>query len=269
MTALSPNRVSPSDSNIDGAFSVQGYTIIEGLFEGQILKRLRDAYFSVSAHCASLQRKYGNADDMRNTAHHVLFLDPAYTEALLHEAFLRPVRRFFEGHKFVLHSLGTINNDGHINHASKIHRDQRFVSHDRLKLNTIIAVSGLSPATGATEFMPGSHAINSPPTEAEFEAARVQVTCPPGSVIYFDSRLWHRAGRRTQPEGERIIVTPLFTRPFIKPGFDYTRALLTRGVEGSPEMLKQLCGYYADIPETHDQWYDVKGRKFYHGDQDV
>ena len=136
-------------------------------------------------------------------------------------------------------------------------------------LNTIIAVSDLTPESGSTELMVGSEPLRAAPDPEAFARNRVQLTCPAGGVVYFDSRIWHRAGQRTAPPAERIIFTPIFSRPFIKPGFDYARALVAHGRAGSSEMLRQLCGYFADVPESHDQWYNLPGRRFYHKDQDV
>ena len=246
-----------------------GYAVVGGVFSPETVERLRAAYFKALRFCAPIQERYNIAEATRNTVHHVLFLDPVFVEVLTAETFLEPVSRFFGGSKFVLNSIGGNNNDGHFNYAANIHRDVRFHSQDPMMLNTIIAVSDLTPESGSTELMIGSEALKAAPDSEAFASRRIQLTCPAGGVVYFDSRIWHRAGRRTAPPAERIIFTPIFSRPFIKPGFDYARALAAHGLSGSPEMLQQLCGYFSDIPETHDQWYNLPGRRFYHKDQDL
>ena len=62
-------------------------------------------------------------------------------------------------------------------------------------------------------------------------------------------------------------ITPMFCRPFIKPQFDYPRAL---GYDRAPEFsefLRQLIGYNARIPSTLGEWYKPPQERMYRNDQ--
>jgi ectoine hydroxylase-related dioxygenase (phytanoyl-CoA dioxygenase family) len=130
-------------------------------------------------------------------------------------------------------------------------------------------LSPINKNTGATEFMLNSHLYEKFPDEDEFNSAKIVLDAAPGDVVYFDSRIWHRAGAPVTGVSERIIFTPIFSRPFIKPGFDYAAECRKYGEENVSEIIKQLSSCYSDIPKTHYEWYDWKNKRFYQKEQDL
>jgi ectoine hydroxylase-related dioxygenase (phytanoyl-CoA dioxygenase family) len=246
----------------------KGLAIVPGVFDDQTVERLRQAFWNCHAYCKNLQDKYETTADQFNTVHHVLFLEPVFAEILEREDISEPIHTFFSTDKVVLNSIGGNNNTGTYNYAASIHRDVRFHTTEPFMLNTIVAVSALSADVGATEIMVGSEQLKMQPDESAFEQSATTIQCPAGSMVYFDSRLWHRAGKPKKNVEERIIFTPIFTRPFIKPGFNYAAAMENIGVEKFSNRMRQLAGYYSDVPNTHDEWYDYKRRRFYQREQD-
>lgn len=246
----------------------RGYAILPGVFDQQTIDRLRSAYWTSYEICRTFQERYETTADQSNTVHHVLFLDSVFVDVLERDDVMTPTFSFFGTDKVTLNSIGGNNNTGVRNYASNIHRDVRFHTLEPFMLNTIIAVSALSEEVGATEILLNSVSLREAPSEEVFKKEAISVQCPPGSMVYFDSRLWHRAGARTKDVKERIIFTPIFTRPFIKPGFDYVGQLKERGPEQYSPRIRQLAGYYSDVPRTHDDWYNYDHHRFYHKDQD-
>ena len=246
-----------------------GIFVRESLFDRETLEAIRQAFFHAQKKCSDLQHKHGVHSQMENTVHHILFFEKIFQDVVTFSDFLEPVESFFSNSKFVLNSIGGNNNVGQKNYANNIHRDVRFWSNEPLMLNTIINVSGYTKFNGPTEFMPGSQHQNSPPSLEDFEIKKKYFECPPGSVIYFDSRIWHRAGVPKKSVDERIILTPIFSRPFIKQGFSYSRTLEKLGSENFSDTLKQLSGYYSETPLNHDEWYGYNIRRFYQKDQDT
>ena len=87
-----------------------------------------------------------------------------------------------------------------------------------------------------------------------------------GSIVVFDSNLWHAAGEN-KTERPRRALTLAFTRPFVKQQLDYPRALgVERAATLSPE-LRQLLGYNARVPASLDEWYQPPERRMYRRDQ--
>lgn len=244
------------------------YLSKQQLSDSQV-KALREAFFYALKICDHAKRAASAADNMSNTVHHCLFMSEIFEEVVTSDANWAIVREFFGGGKFILNSLGGNNNcEGNVNYASEIHRDVRFFTRDRLVLNSILCVSPICERTGATElFLPKDGECHD--TLRLEDSDTYVLDAEPGDVFYFDSRIWHRAGAAQQNVAERIIFTPIYSRPFMKPGFDYSGALQIRTPERHSPRMKQLCGYYSDVPATLEQWYGGDGRRFYMKEQDI
>jgi ectoine hydroxylase-related dioxygenase (phytanoyl-CoA dioxygenase family) len=132
-------------------------------------------------------------------------------------------------------------------------------------LNAIVALDDLTAENGATWLMNRGQFYDVEPTEELFAGVAKQVIAPAGSVILFDSRVWHRAGLN-RSGGPRRIVTPMYTKPFYKPQFDYCRALEETAFLMSDE-LRQIIGVNARVPATLDEWYQPPERRCYRPNQ--
>ena len=247
----------------------RGLYLSRGQIKSADVGRLRQAFYDALAYCDAAKARAFASDNMQNTVHHCLFLADIFGEVVTGDENWKIVSNFFDDGKFVLNSLGGNNNcHENVNYASDIHRDVRFFTSERMCLNTIICVSPINEGSGATElFLAKDHSLQKGFNESESE--KYILNAEPGDVFYFDSRIWHRAGVAQHHVTERIIFTPIYTRPFIKPGFNYAKQLQGLGVEKFSDRIKQLCGYYSDVPESHEQWYGGDGRRFYQKEQDV
>src|SRR5262249_26669761 len=61
-------------------------------------------------------------------------------------------------------------------------------------VNMFFAIDAFTEANGGTLIVPGTHQKATPPTQEFLSAAAVPVECPAGSMLVFDSTLWHAAG---------------------------------------------------------------------------
>ena len=68
---------------------------------------------------------------------------------------------------------------------------------------------------GATCFVPGSHRLNRPPRPDD-EATPVPFEAPAGTLIVFDSRIWHRTGFNRTSDQHRAGVFGWYTRTFYR-----------------------------------------------------
>ena len=245
-----------------------GIHIERGLIDYQEVIELKSAFFEALEYCKKIRIQTGVEEYMSNTVHHVLFMNTIYQKVLEKRKNIETISNFFNGKKFILNSIGGQNNVG-INYATNIHRDVRFYTQEKMLLNTIWCLSPINKNTGATEFMLNSHLNEELPSENEFNLHKVVLNAEPGDVVYFDSRIWHRAGAPVLGVDERIIFTPIMSRPFIKPGFDYAAECRKYGDEKVSELIKQLSSFYSDVPKNHFEWYNWKNKRFYHKDQDL
>jgi phytanoyl-CoA dioxygenase PhyH len=169
------------------------------------------------------------------------------------------------GGPYILNSMGGNFNEGQ-NYASEIHRDIRSFQDPCPMLNTLVMLDDFTADNGATWLMEGGHRIPTKPTDEEFWSSAVQITAPAGSILIWNSNLWHKAGENKTGKPRRI-VTPIFSKPWFKQGMDYCRAIGEDKVAVLSEKLKQVLGYYSRIPANLDEWYQQPDRRFYRGDQ--
>lgn len=132
-------------------------------------------------------------------------------------------------------------------------------------VNVFFAIDAFTEANGATWVVPGSHQ-GPRPSEREIAGQALPLTCPAGSMIVFDSTLWHAAGANTSGR-DRLAINHQFTRSFIKPQIDYVRALGDEAVQRLPERSQQLLGWYTRVVTSLDEYYQPPESRLYRSGQ--
>lgn len=239
----------------------QGWYLFPAAIEPALIDWMRDDLRAAYSMCRNIQNANGVADDTLGTVHHL----PAHWDSYLKYLEVMPIKaeisRFFGG-PFILNSFGgNLNPPGAHNYASEIHRDCRSYSRERPMLNTLVMLDPFERDNGSIRLLPGSHMFKAKPRQEYFDKCSVQITGPAGSILLFDSQVWHAGGRNESTKSRRS-VTPLFTKPQFKQGFDYPRALRGRIESMSPD-LQQVLGYYSRVPSTLDEWYRPADQRFY------
>ena len=79
----------------------------------------------------------------------------------------------------------------------------------------------------------------------------------------FDGNAWHAAGENVTKE--RVIVTPIFCRPFIKQQINYPK-IFDHKINQLDEFQKQLIGFNSLVPNSLDEFYQLENR-FYKSNQ--
>lgn len=125
-------------------------------------------------------------------------------------------------------------------------------------INIMFAIDEFSTTTGATLVVPGTQQTTTPPP---IENA-IPVECPAGSMVVFDSTLWHAAGANTSGH-DRLAINHQFTRSFIKQQIDYVRALGDAVVLDQPPRTQQLLGWYTRVVTSLDEYYVSENERLY------
>lgn len=133
-------------------------------------------------------------------------------------------------------------------------------------VNTFLAIDEFTGDNGATLLVPGSQQCALPPDPAVMESMAAPALCPAGSMIVFDSTLWHAAGINTSG-ADRLAVNQQFTRSFIKPQIDYVRALGDAAILRQAPRTQQLLGWYTRVVTSLDEYYRPAGERLYRGGQ--
>jgi ectoine hydroxylase-related dioxygenase (phytanoyl-CoA dioxygenase family) len=145
---------------------------------------------------------------------------------------------------------------------TSFHRD--FPRHlgTRVSVNALFAIDAFSAENGATLVVPGSHLKEAAPTIEFMRRSALPVECPAGSMVVFDSTLWHAAGPNTSGR-ERLAVNHQFTVSYLKQQIDYVRALGDAAVLAQRPRTQQLLGWYTRVVTSLDEYYRPEAERLY------
>lgn len=127
------------------------------------------------------------------------------------------------------------------------HRDfaKPFMSDQLLSLNTFWLLDDFTTETGATWFVPHSHHLSYTPSDVYLDTYAEQILAPRGSVVIFDSRVYHRGTENVSPTPRRALNLQ-YTRPFIKQQINLAELMADRVDPESP--LAQTLGLWSVPP---------------------
>ncbi|MCG8314838.1 MAG: phytanoyl-CoA dioxygenase family protein [Pseudomonadales bacterium] len=271
-----------NDASTLDALDIDGFVIVPNVFDTAFCQQLRVEIDRATQECYQIQQRKGvgnshNSDSnphgadgaLGGAAHHVVCFGGVFLD-LLEQMPLFDMVETYLGGTFVLNSFGAVTNtriNNMYEHGKLVHRDVRsFHPGFRQQCWLMVMVDEFTKENGATYILPGSQNQEFKPEDNHFYSNARQALGSAGSVVIFDGRLWHAAGRNIT-DFPRRALTISFTRPFIKPQLDYVRFFGEKRVEGMSENLKQLLGYYSRIPSNYDEWYQPPNQRMYRSNQ--
>jgi ectoine hydroxylase-related dioxygenase (phytanoyl-CoA dioxygenase family) len=150
---------------------------------------------------------------------------------------------------------------------NRFHRDfPRVLNGYLMSVNTFFAIDEFRADNGATLLAPGTHQKEPRPPD-EFLATRaVPSICPAGSMLVFDSTLWHAAGEN-HSGSDRLALNQQFTRSYVKQQVDYVRALGDDLVSEQSPRTQQLLGWYTRVVTSLDEYYRPSEERLYRSNQ--
>lgn len=256
------------------ALETDGFQIVEGVFEPAFMEQTCAAMLKVQDHIldelgAGRLTRAGEMGVLRL----MMKFDPFFarfleTDEILQvvDAVVSPTAILHLQNGFILPSVDSVENTKHV-FQNTLHPDfPRYMQGYMASLNALVAVSDFTRETGATRVVPGSHQKATPPSEAEMNDGSVIAECPAGSVIFFDSTVWHAAGFNVSG-GNRFGINHQFTRSFLKQQIDYVRALGDDFIKSLPERSQQLLGWFTRVPTSLDDYYRSPEDRLYRAGQ--
>jgi ectoine hydroxylase-related dioxygenase (phytanoyl-CoA dioxygenase family) len=142
----------------------------------------------------------------------------------------------------------------------------RYMEGYLASLNVMLTVDAYTAENGGTIVAPATHQRPERPSDAYLDAAAMPVECPAGSMVVFDSTLWHAAGQNRSGV-DRLGINHQFTRSFIKQQVDYVRALGDERVQQLPPRTQQLLGWYTRVVTSLDEYYQPAEKRLYRSGQ--
>lgn len=244
----------------DRQMSDRGWVMFPEFVPLSLIAKLKiDLEFAYSE-CSRIQQE-NFIEGSEGAGHHVVMYGNSFLEYIsLFEDLNVYAQCFFNG-KYILNTFGGNILKSGMSYASHIHRDIRSHSGSLpLMMNTIVMLDDFTMDNGATWLMHRGHIHSDKPDEDDFNKQAFQVVGKAGSVVFFNSNVWHKAGEN-KTDKSRMALTPVFCKPFYKPQFDYTQLC----DEASSPWFKQIFGYNSRIPKTFNEWYSRN--RFYKSDQ--
>lgn len=147
------------------------------------------------------------------------------------------------------------------NYASRIHVDRpHFIPNFNEGVGSLILLDDFTEENGATWFLPQSHLKADEPDRDHFFKNAIRLVAPKGSVIYFNLRLWHAGGINTTDKWRNGLGIGMI-RPYYKQRIDLPRIMKSVDVSGLSDFAKQKLGFYAQPPESLDEYYHNEKNK--------
>lgn len=163
------------------------------------------------------------------------------------------------GTNFHLHLQNAIiNKPNREHHQTSWHRDlpyQDWVISKPLAINAFYCLTDFTEENGSTVVLPFSHKIDYFPSEGYIRENEVKVLAKAGSVIFFDSMLYHRASYNAS-EMIRYGVNHLFVVPILKQQVDITKCF-SKEVDLS-EQEKMILGIKFGVPASVNEFREKR-----------
>lgn len=143
------------------------------------------------------------------------------------------------------------------------HRDfPRYLNGFVVSVNVFFALDEFNETNGATCFAPETHQKPGLLAPELLEASAIELLCPSGTMIIFDSTLWHKAGVNVSGV-ERFAINHQFTQPYFKQQLDYCSLLSQDVIDEQDERTRTILGWRSRPPKSLEEFYQPTHRRTY------
>lgn len=248
------------------ALRTQGFAVLPGFLEGTHCERLKALLERAVAEYVPVAGNERSQLD-RYLMHDLLARDAAFAR-LLDDPRLQAVVAPQLGDSWILYAFTSSSiPPGGTNYGRRIHVDSpRHIPEYPTNIGLIWALDAFTDENGGTEVLPGSHRTAEAPTDEQFEQGFARVTCPQGSLIAFQARLFHRSGvNRT--DRFRHALTMNGCRAWMKQRMDWVRFVPAAIADSLGPQGRRLLGYDTRLPTTMDEFFLPEAERLYKPNQ--
>lgn len=245
----------------------KGWVVFDKVLPEGFVRELREDCLKWIEICTGYQIRNGVNTSGDGTGHHCLGAGDSIDRYIDMHLFHQYISRYFGDEPYICNSLTPIGGfPGMTSYVHKLHRDVRtLIPGYPLKLNMLVMCDDFTPHNG-TLVLTGSHNRRDRPSEDEFERLHERIVGQAGSVVLFNSTLWHK-GADIPGNHPRVALTVGYGRAYIKPTMDYARMLGEEYGKACSPLTRQVLGYNARVPVSLDEWYRPINERLYHADQ--
>ncbi len=229
-----------------------GLAIIPEVLTGNRLLHVREALYRAadSDMARGRQQKFGldyAIDHTNRRVWNTLSRDPMFEDLAFHKIALDYVKAMLGWPALLGNFSANITGPG--GGEMVLHADQMFVpepwSSAPQGLNVAWCLDDFTAANGATRLVPGSHKLNRAPRPEESQVETVAIEAPAGSVVVFESRIWHKTGHNRTNSEQRAGVFAWYTKPIYRTQENWFLSLRPEVRQFASEEALVLLGYKA------------------------
>ena len=253
------DSISEADKAIE-EIRISGYSVVPQVLteaELQVIRLKLDEIYQLQVKEIGGEGRLGEINESN-----LVRLLLAYDDYFLGPAINPTIRAIVEGllgdYYIIGQQNGIINLPDLENYQSSWHRDlsyQHFVSTRPLAISALFCIDEFSEETGGTYVLPASHKIEACPSHEFILKNQQCVSAAAGSVLVFDSMLYHRAGYN-RSKFTRRGLNHLYTMPFVKQQISIPEAL--QGKFCDDPFLGKFLGYASEPGKNVAQWRGAK-----------
>jgi len=226
-----------------------GFTIYPDVLAGEELEYVREALFREAEWHRKAARHVPHPFDAQASTNvrvwNLVSKDPVFERMAVHPVALDYVRRVIGWPARLSTLSGNINYPG--SKACMLHADQIWAPEPWAPapqgLNCGWCIDDFTAAKGSTRLVPGSHRYNRLPTPDDTDLPFVSVEAPAGSMIVFESRLWHQTGDFTASEGVRAAIFGFYQKPIYTPAENWFLQTKPEVLLRASDELLTVLGY--------------------------
>ena len=220
-----------------------GFTVIENAASPELVNSLINALLRIEKEYNLGPAKTSFEGFKTVRINNLLTYDDIFWEVPLHENVLPIVEAVFDKECLLSSFCSLVLGPGQ--EAQPMHEDTQLISlprpHIPITLNAIWALSDFTNNNGATRIVPGSHKLDHAPEYGRHYDS-VMATMPAGSVMLFDSALWH-AGGANESDGRRFAFSCAYCWGWMRQQENLQLGIPRDVAKRFPRRLQELCGY--------------------------
>lgn len=200
-----------------------GYFLIENVLDSKTISKISELLDNIwtkqiNQYGADFLQKIGDYGQIRG----LILEDQEFLKLIVNPTIDKVVQDVL-GEAAILHlQNGIVSHPNRFHNQAKYHKDfaKDFISSKLLSLNVFVLIDEFTEITGGTWLIPGSHRFETMPSDKYLEEHAIQLKGKPGSILFFDSLLWHKGGTN-HSKNPRRAINHQFTRAFIKQQLNY------------------------------------------------
>jgi ectoine hydroxylase-related dioxygenase (phytanoyl-CoA dioxygenase family) len=226
-----------------------GICAVTGVLENAQLTAARADLYAAAAHDRARGREQKFAldyahDDTNQRVWNVLSRSPVFTDLAEHPIALRLLRSVLDWPMLLGNLSANITGPG--GGEMVLHADQIFVPEPwpaaPQGANAAWCIDDFTAENGATCFVPLSHTLNRAP-RADDDSEAIPMEAAAGSLVVFDSRVWHRTGHNRTTDQRRAGVFGWYTRPIYRTQENWFLSLDPSVRQFASDEMLVLLGY--------------------------